>query len=376
MRTGIVTFHDANNYGAVLQAYALQEALKMLGAEPEFLDFGRKAAAPPPAKPVSPELQARMDKYPRLAAYRSDMAAQRNGMAEQYKKRAKIFQTFREQFLHVSRPYPACERALLGNAYDLFVAGSDQIWNYEIIGLEDQYFLPFVPDKKKLAYAASFGLSTLPEQLHAYYAVHLRSFSALSVREKSGQALVNYLTGRAAPLCLDPVFLPDKTLWDDFAAKGRETGPRIVLYLIDVDRELIALAEKRAKARNLPITLVTANLQTQLGAEHWSGTDVVNFVSQIRQAEEVMTDSFHGLAFSLLFHKNFHIGTRVTRTARYGRLETLLETAGLHDRAGYEEEKPKIDWERVDARLQGEISFSRAFLRDQVGIARFGIIHE
>lgn len=361
MKTGIVTFHEANNYGAVLQAYALQENLHNEGADAEFIRLSEHASAsvpaPAPPRPASPDLEARLKKYPRLALKRDEMAEHRE-------KRARLFDAFREEYLRLSRPYASHERSALGAAYDRFVVGSDQVWNYEIFGKDQRYFLPFAPDGKKTAYAASFGLSGLPEQLHGYYAKHLRSFASISVREKSGQALVKSLIGRDVPLCLDPTLLPGREMWTAFASRGRETGPRILLYLIDSDMELIAFAEKLAAARNLPIKLITASLQARLGARHWSDTGVVDFVSQFMQAEEVLTDSFHGLAFSLIFRKNFHISSLVTQTPRYGRLHTLLELTGLQDRVGVVAKKSPIDWLRVEKRLEAERATSLSFLRE------------
>lgn len=357
MKTGIVTFHDADNYGAVLQAYALQEILRNKGADAECIRFTEDVPVPVPPEPVSPDREARLKNYPRLAL-------KRDAMAEHREKRARLFEAFREEYLRLSRPYAPHERSALGSAYDRFIVGSDQVWNYEIIGQDERYFLPFAPDRKKTAYAASFGLSGLPERLHGYYAERLRSFASISVREESGRGMVKDLVGRDVPLCLDPTLLPGREMWTTFAAQGRETGPRIVLYLIDVDMELIALAETLAASKNLPIKLITANMQARFGAGYWSDTGVVNFVSQLMQAEEVLTDSFHGLAFSLIFRKNFHIGSRVTQTPRYGRLHTLLELTGLRSRVGGAPEKPIIDWLRVEKRLETQRAASLSFLRE------------
>ncbi len=311
MDVGIVTFHAAANYGAALQAYALQKKLEELGVRAEFVAFAANEAI---KKPVTPELQARLQKYPRLVREREELAAYRE-------KREALFADFRARRLKISRAY--AENEPIDHFYDRFIVGSDQVWNPETIKGNADFFLNFAAPSQRFAYAASFGLESLPEALHDWYARQLSAFAEISVRERSGQELVKRLGKRECPVCLDPTLLLAPTDWEILAADAASDDlPRsgyVLMYLINFDVDLIRAAQKTAQDRGLALKIVTAGLQPLLGPEAWTDSGVAELDLLARHAAVIMTDSFHGLALSLLFNKEFHLGAIGLASPRAGR---------------------------------------------------------
>ena len=169
-KVGILTFHSANNYGGCLQAYALQTALCGLGAQAEIIQFqGEKLSLQPIA---NRSLKARvMDFIIKTGSMMVKVAS------------APGFNRFRKQYYHYSQPIKRETINQLNDQYDLFLSGSDQVWNCNITGELEVYLQTFVKDsKKKGSYAASFGIKTLPEDKKPVYDAAIRDFQYLSVR--------------------------------------------------------------------------------------------------------------------------------------------------------------------------------------------------
>lgn len=313
MRAGILTFHQADNYGAVLQAYALQTALARLGVESEFVSFegdGTRSGPPAGGSPFAKRLWAEQE------------------------KRAALFARFRETRLVCARPVPKERAGELDGRYDVFIAGSDQIWNPTIPGADGRYLLPFAAPEKRVSYAASFGTDDIPAGRKGWYAQQLRGFRALSVRERSGQGLVRELTGRDCAVCLDPVLLLERQDWAALPpAKERE--PYVFLHMVQFDKELLARAQAFAAEKGLDLSVTTAGYVPQLGPFAWNGTGVEDWVGAIRDAECVFTDSFHAMAFALIFGRPVFAMPPVGALGeRNGRIMELIQYAGLDLRGG------------------------------------------
>ncbi len=285
MRIGILTFHEADSYGAVLQAYALQTVLERLGAESELVTF-RKDPAKVGKNPSNPMIRHLLDES---------------------KKRAQIFCSFREDYLHLSRPFSKDEYARVNAMYDRFLAGSDQIWNFSISAVDERYFLPFASANKRYSYAASFGGMQIPEKMKPWCAKQLAGFAGLSVREERGRALIKELTNRDALVCPDPTLLLTREDWERIAVPPRER-PYALLFLLQYNKEFADAAESWAKERNMALRVVTAAFMPRFGFEPWSGIGPAEWLGLISGASAVFTNSFHGAAFSLLFRKPLCVG--------------------------------------------------------------------
>ena len=312
MKAGILTFHEADNYGAVLQAWALQQTLKKLGAESEFLSV-KTPPAPVQTLPAGP-----------AALFLRRVQAEGE-------KRAALFRQFRESRMVCSKAYEKEALSEAAGDYDLFLAGSDQIWNFRIPGADERYFLPFAPREKRFSYAASFGSEDLPEKAKEWCAGQLERFARISVREESGRRIVKELTGRDAAVSLDPTLLLEPEDWKDLFPET-EREPYMLLFLLKYDESLAARAKQAAEEAGVALKTVTAAFMPQCGFSAWSSVGVGDWVGLVAGASGVFTNSFHGTVFSLLFQRPLSVAWLGGElSSRNGRIEELLKRAGLEE---------------------------------------------
>ena len=301
MKIGILTFHQASNYGALLQGYALQQTLIKLGAESQFVQIDMKRSAPQ-AAPVLNPFAKRIQKAKEM--------------------RDELFNLFRSQYLDISKTYPKSDD--INSDFDAFIAGSDQIWNLEIPEVDMRYFLPFAEPKKCYSYAASFGSVAVPEKAKEWIAKQLSQFAQISVREEQGRALVKELSGKEAEVCLDPTLLLERSDWQKLV-KPYEGKPYLLLFLLQQDAALAEKALTEAARRGLELKVVTASFIPQFGFEAWNTVGVCDWLTLIAHAGCVYTNSFHGLVFSLLFGREVSLAPLGGNLGkRNGRLEELL----------------------------------------------------
>lgn len=314
MKIGIMTLHEADSYGAVLQAYALQQVLGKMGAQSEFLSFSTGERDEPGENAAAGLLVRRI----RIAGER----------------RSGHFERFRREHLICAPPCSREKAQELDAVYDRFIVGSDQVWNPEIPDVDGRYFLPFVRPDKRYSYAASFGADQLPEGLLGWCAARLAGFRGLSVREESGRELIRELTGRDALVCLDPTLLLTPGDWEVFLHEV-EGPPYVLLFLLKNDGELVNAAKESARQRGVDLRIVTGAFFPQFGFEPWSETGVEQWLSLIRHAECVFTNSFHGVIFSLIFERPVYLKLLTGQLAgRNGRFVELLRKMGAEAVSG------------------------------------------
>ena len=364
MKAGILTFFDSPSYGAVLQAFALQRTLTSLGLPNELVALKGVAASAAERPAFSSDTSAPAQPGP--VSFSAAFAPAQPGPAPVPKplarllqaeeaKRAALFGAFRAAHLRISAPYGPGDYGKLGEAYDLFITGSDQVWNLRVEGAGPHFFLPFAQPQKRLSYAASFGGEPVPDRARTWCAGELSAFALLSVREMSGQAQIRELTGRTAEVSLDPVLLMRKEEWERIAAKktaaaeaaaeaaagnkdagqGTDGQPFFLLYMLRYDPRLAALAEMCAKERGYGLRVVTDAFLPRFGAAAFSGTGVAEFLAFFRDAQGVFTNSFHGTAFSLLFGKPLKVSPPPgPLSSRAGRITELLALFGAEEAFG------------------------------------------
>lgn len=310
MKAGILTFHEANNYGAVLQAYALQQTLKKLDVESELISILPKRHEPETSQPMksSPLLKR---------------------IQEAGKKRAQKFDDFRKEYLVCSVPYSNDNLRELNNSYDFFIAGSDQIWNVQIPDADPVYFLPFADPKKCYSYAASFGSAEIIPSAKDWCGKQLSRFSLLSVREEAGRTLIRNLINREATVCLDPTLLLDSFEWSHLTAPVSDS-PYYLLYMLKYDDLLVQKAREEAEKTKIDLKVITSSFIPQFGISTWSEIEVIDWLSLFAGAKGIFTNSFHGTAFSIIFEKPLCVellGDELE--SRNSRIEDLLKKAGL-----------------------------------------------
>ena len=341
MKIGILTFHEADSYGAVLQAYALQQTLKELGADSEFVQIHM----PPKPQPA-----------PTAAAPAAALFAKR--IQAEGKKREALFADFRARHMAISRPYAPTDP--IDGDYDCFIAGSDQIWNFRIPGADARYFLPFAAAEKRYSYAASFGADALPEKVRDWVAKQLSQFSGISVREASGCSIVEELTGKTAEVCLDPTLLPDRVVWESLAAET-DTEDYVLLFLLKYDEALVEKAKEEAEKLGFPLKTVTAGFMPQIGMAAWNTTGVTDWLTAIRNASCVFTNSFHGMVFSMIFRRSFRIQLLDGElSSRNGRLVEMLGSLNLSEAL---ETVITPDYDRVWEQMQPRRNASLEYLK-------------
>ena len=220
-----------------------------------------------------------------------------------------------------------------GFDYDVYIAGSDQIWNPNMPFVNAPYFLTFAPvGRKKISYASSFGVSTLPELIKKEYGVWLSSFDHLSVREESGASIIYELTGKEAQVVLDPVFLLNAETWREYTKKvsGIEENKYIFLYMLSYNEELTEQASSYARQNSLPLFFVLSENKevTHSYAKQLIGIGPQEWLWLIDHANSVFTTSFHGTAFCVILNKPFAVFLK-ENVPTNTRVTGLLERFGM-----------------------------------------------
>lgn len=320
MRVGILTFHRAHNYGAVLQAYALQYELNKLGMQCSIVDYRCRKIE---------------DSYRSFLMERGTVK-QVLSAAYHFPNRyirKKKFENFCDQYLPISSiVYTRKNIQDAVEEYDCFVTGSDQVWNEELTGNDKTYFLDFVKDQKKISYAASLGTEHFSKSQIEEYPALLRNFDHISVREKNAQSLLSHLLNRKVQLVADPVFLLTKNEWMTFISKNTR-GKYIFMYQLH-EKNTKKLAEIISAKTGLKILTIPNDLRWNISTEKIFAPSVKEFLNLIYHAEYVITDSFHVTAFSMIFNKNYYGLLKMNSNIRElnGRLKTLVESLGVTNR--------------------------------------------
>jgi hypothetical protein len=300
MKAGIITYHVSNNYGAILQAYALQTVVEQLGHTAEivnYIDCNRRTTSSVFDSWLKPKglvtnLFAIL-RYPQLRRQHKRVAA------------------FRDRYLHTSTRTFFSSDELRGcrAEYDAFICGSDQVWQPSAD--RDRicaYYLGFVGqhEGKKISYAPSFGVSSITDSFEREIAPLVNDISALSVREETGRDIVEKATGRRARVVLDPTLLLASDQWTKVSSQRQIDFPYILVYSTSQRGLFSDLVKHAAKVTGLPVVVISGALNLIPGTDRVVyDADPSEFVSLFANAECVCTNSFHGTAFSLIFRRPF-----------------------------------------------------------------------
>lgn len=327
---GIMTFHASHNNGSMLQAYAFQKVLRdKFNLANEIIDFSNRN-------------QQRM--YSILYFPRTIKQVARIGLNLLYyqklKKRYNDFEEFSNKYLVLSSNRIKTSEGLLGcdNRYDVVVCGSDQIWNTKAQDADKAYFLPFVKSSKKVAYAVSFGATNINTISDVdEYARFINNFSALSVREYNAKKWLEELTSIPVEITADPTLLLNT---EDYIPLCSETGIKekyIFWYTITYTKKSIEYILEVSKKLSLPIYIIDAKEWTRRNLAKY-GIKLApkggpsSYLSCIKNAELVLTSSFHGTIFSVMFRKNFWYLKKINFDSKDDRASFLLTQLGLLDR--------------------------------------------
>ncbi len=321
MKAAIVTFQSAYNYGAVLQAFALQEYLNQNFAVTRILDYHNKEID------ASYQNAHFIDfiRNPKNAIFKSIQGVL-------YKEKKKKIDLFRKRYLKITKQYDSANITEAQNEADVFITGSDQVWNYLIVNRDSAYYLNFVKNKRTCSYAASFGIASIPLEYQDFYKKSLNNIDYISVRETNGVEIVKSMTGRDAKVMPDPTLLLNQKIWNEMCVMPKQIGKYILVYKITKADKLLPFSKELSKKTGLPIVYIPndlksgsiGKLKTNVGPEEWLG--------YIKNAEYVVTNSFHGTVFSILFNKKFFAEVSSKVNPSTSRLKSLLEMFDLGKR--------------------------------------------
>ncbi len=346
MKIGIITyFRESTNYGAVLQAYALTKKLEKLGYDTEQILYvanlkNLNCTINEKSRTRRKFTIKRCVNAVKTRIRRFKLNLQIKGNKIRTKNKQKCFKDWTDENVISSAKIYTCQNINESlDTYDCFITGSDQVWNYN--WYDKNYFLDFVDKSKiKMSYAASMGHDIIPKNVEEIFKNHLKSFNSISVREENMVELLQPLSPTKVEWVLDPVFLLEKSDWDDVASKNKyETVKYIFCYFLGDNKKERQIARKYAKKRNLKVVTIKDLLieYNRRMDETFANIKLENvhpggFLSLIKNAECVFTDSFHATAFSLIYKKQFFVFNRYKNGEMNERIKSILSVFKANDR--------------------------------------------
>lgn len=374
-KIGILTLNGYYNYGNRLQNYATQETLKEFNFEVHTIvntktKKKKKSSLQETVKRISKK--SIKDIYLELA-HKFLIMIKYNEIQESKKIRTEKFKDFTYEYIkEVKETIPENDVPnALSNKYNYFITGSDQVWKPSELNYTDNYFLTFAPKHKRIAYAPSFGISKLGPGDVKRYKKWISGMHKLSVRENEGAKIIKNLTGRDAPVHVDPTMLITKEKWLS-VAKAASNKPK-ERYLLTYFLGGIPNAYKKqitniAKDNNLKII----NLGDIKEKETYR-TGPSEFIDYINSCTVFCTDSFHGAVFSILMEKDFIVYERVGSSASmFSRITTLLDKFQLSSRKSenieVNEDIFNTDYSHVSEILEEERKKSFDYLKEALNI--------
>ena len=324
MRIGILTFQRALNYGAILQIYALQETLKSFGHQVEVIDY-RQPFIENIYSPFYIKRYYSKNPIRIIKLFIKDVLTRR----ERIERRNK-FAIFISTNLLLSSTIAINSETIPGD-YDVYVHGSDQIWNAKLTGGYDLVFFGEYKTKSesiKLTYAASMEANSLSETEKQLFTKYLEKFNYISVREKSLINILQPLTKNRICNVVDPTLLADPSIWDNIIVKPNIKNKYVLIYQNGVNENTLKIAN---------------NIANQIGAtviqiSSWINTIDTNrsyptpgeFIGYLKYADCIITTSYHGTTFALIFKRPFY--TIVSGEKSDIRYISLLDSLGLNQR--------------------------------------------
>lgn len=356
-KIGLVTYHKSYNYGAVLQVYATQYLINKLGYDCQVINY----------------VNSNEEKENKLFALKKNISIVgllknliRNFVFKSYFIRKSNFERFINRIEKTKEVYSTKEVCLLG--FDTYLVGSDQVWNPQITGGEfDKVFLLDFPVDKKISYASSMGSYVLKEEDKALLKEKLSKFNAISVREEFANEQLKNISIESQIVC-DPTLLINKEEWlkccsDDSILKSIPQE-YIFLYILEPYTDELADKIKSIKEEyGLPVVYVAFSSLKKKNIDYrMDNVTPERFISLINNASLVVTDSFHGTAFSVNFNKPF---ISILNPVNPKRVENFLKLLNLENRI-YKNTIEQIDYKEVNTKLEKIRDNSIKFLEDNL----------
>ena len=323
MKVGLMTWFRYNNYGTVLQAYSLQQILKKYKFNSILIDYCPRGT----------------NKNINELSYFIDLALSKINKTK-YIVNKDMFEIFINNYLNVTdKCNNYYELKMLSEEFDAIICGSDQIWSP--YNFDANYFLSFANKNKIMSYSPSFGMSSINDiYLEKRIGKLLNRFNFISVREKTGANLIKKISGKDAEVTLDPTLLLDKNEWDKIINKKLNNELKekkyILCYFLGNSNKYYKNIIKYSQEHNLEIINIPA-----IGNQKFNKYSTIDnigpreFVTLIKNATLIFTDSFHGTIFSINYNKNFFVYKRFKdsdKKSQNSRVIDILNKLNLNDR--------------------------------------------
>lgn len=365
-KIGIFTFHRADNYGAVLQTYGLTHAIRKIIQDQgynykcEVIDYANQA--------IDGRYHIRsLSEIPRFKTKIKHILLRKYLIKNKFN-----FNVFRKTFLPIScKKYNQININEAGKDYDILITGSDQVWNGLLTADDSAYFLNFNNAKsKKIAYAASAGSEKNFLSKFEKYKSTLDTFSYISVRESQLLDIMIEQGYNQTQIVLDPVFLLDKRDYELIESNHNIVqGEYILVYVIAFEKELYKFAQTLSAKTGLKIVYINVDKPKKLGVINLRNVSVPHFLTLIKNASYVVTSSFHGIAFSLIYNREVYYQLSQSVDNFNSRVETLIQMSGIQRRnitSTIEIDENLIEWEKVNLLIDEKRKQSKLFLERSV----------
>lgn len=339
-KVGIITFHNSYNCGSMLETYAIHKYLEKCKVENEIIDFSS---------------DGQKEMYAVFSKNNSVKNILKNIIIfphyKQIKNNNNKYEEFKQKYFKLSRKKYS-ERDKIDDNYDIVIAGSDQIWNTTIPDTSDNYFLSWQTNGKKIAYAPSFGAKKIKKDNDNYkkYCDYLNNFDALSIRENNGKKWIKDMINKDIPVLIDPTLLLNSDDYDAISDDRCNINEKyIFFYCPEFNSDICKFVKNISEKYNLKVVAwSTKNYYkkfiNRFGFKLPLYESPSVYLSLIKNAELVITTSFHGTIFSTIFKKKFYT---IKNGGMYGsddRVLTLLEQLHLMERLIPYEYDEKIDY--------------------------------
>lgn len=380
MKVGLSVCYDTKNFGSQLQVLATVKKIEALGFETEIIRYRKKITIPFAIQQL-PRLFNPYFIHSKLGARKKRRLIKKNiHVSQQVAIRNRRFNEFvKIYFNNLSKPYYGWQALKNGaeNNYDIFLCGSDQLWLPNNLG-SHFYTLEFAPENKpKIAYATSFGVGQIPWYQRGRTRKYLNRFEYLSTREIRGKEIIKDLVGKEVPVVCDPTLLLSAQEWEELIPTRQVIEDKYIFcYFLGTNSKHREYANRLKQLMGLKIVTIPfldnfVEMDLSFGDYSLFDVDAADFVNLIRNAEYVLTDSFHGSVFSILNHKQFVTFSRFadnTKNSRNSRILSLFQLLDLEDRHFTNGDiddvaKKKIFYDNIDRLLIKIKNYSIEYLK-------------
>lgn len=347
-KIGIITFHRAVNYGAVFQSVALLRQLEKLGYDAHIVDYRSEILEAPYNECIDTE----------------SVSALIFSILQYHTKKLK-----KENFYKYIVENCKLESIKNISSYDAMITGSDQVWNTEITGIDGQYFLEDCP-VAKISYAACTGKSEFPADDTDRVAKLLKNFHAVSVRDKQSYHAVSKVFDGPVFKVIDPTLLLEKSAWDSLCPKVKYNN-YILVFAVGFSERLSMFATNLSKKQNKKVIFINANIRKKGKGIYLDTASPGEVLGLIKNADYVVTNSFHGTAMSIALEKDFYVELEHDMKGRNKRVEDMLGEFGINKReimsADYRDDDfLAINWDKVNIQHDQLRQRSIKFLTDSL----------